>query len=267
MRTFIKGTRRLSEGRRALSTGLGVRQIRRNPENSSYVPEETDILVNWGQTGETYDYKPTWINDPRAVRVATSKVGTYDVLRENEVPTCMYTTAAETAYRWIEQGAKVLHRALDRGSQGRGITRVENSWDTTYVGGFYVQQFGDDDNVEYRVHVMDGEVIDTAQKRRRSRNNGYEGRFDSTIRSANNGWVFCREGVECAAGVNEAAIKAVEALGLDFGAVDIATNTAGGICVYEVNTAPGLEGTTLERYVDGLSLAIERRTDRAARGA
>ena len=45
-----------------------------------------------------------------------------------------------------------------------------------------------------------------------------------------------------------AAIKAVEALDLDFGAVDIIETRQGEIFVLEVNTAPGLEGKTVESY-------------------
>lgn len=49
------------------------------------------------------------------------------------------------------------------------------------------------------------------------------------------------------------AIKAVNALGLDFGAVDIVTEKNTGIpYVLEVNTAPGNEGTTTQKYVDSI---------------
>ena len=48
--------------------------------------------------------------------------------------------------------------------------------------------------------------------------------------------------------LKEAAVKAVNSLGLDFGAVDICEDEEGNPYVFEVNTAPGIEGTTVEKY-------------------
>ena len=50
------------------------------------------------------------------------------------------------------------------------------------------------------------------------------------------------------------AVNAVKALGLDFGAVDIIYNEKENqYYVLEVNTAPGLEGTTLIKYAERFS--------------
>lgn len=258
MRTFIKGTRRFSQGRRDLSRAMEVRQIRRNPENSSYEPEDTDVLLNWGQSGENYADIPTWINHPSAVAVATHKTNTFDRLRDSGVPTVEHTLSPGLASDWLESG-RVLHRALQRGSQGRGISEITRGGPVP-EGGFFVKVFGDAATKEYRIHVVDGEVIDRAEKRRRSRDNGYTGRFDQTVRSASNGWVFCRENLVVCESLDEAAINAIKALGLDFGAVDCALSSSGEVCVYEVNTAPGLEGTTLVRYTAALSAAVHSRS-------
>jgi len=51
-------------------------------------------------------------------------------------------------------------------------------------------------------------------------------------------------------------LASVMALGLDFGAVDIVYNENDNKAyVLEINTAPGLSGTTLEKYVEVFSHA------------
>ncbi|GAG47489.1 unnamed protein product, partial [marine sediment metagenome] len=74
---------------------------------------------------------------------------------------------------------------------------------------------------------------------------------DYQIRNTDNGWVYCRGGVDAPEAVITAAVRAVDCLGLDFGAVDIGYNEHYDRCaVFEVNTAPGLEGTTLDKYFE-----------------
>lgn len=258
MRILMKGTERFSEGRRDLARGLRIRQIRRT--NSRYVPRMGDILVNWGQCSEYYDESVTWLNSPDAVDGATRKDYCFGVWEAHDVPTVKYTNCQSTARRWVVQLGVVMHRSLNSSSQGRGITLCHNMSEVTEKsGGFFCQLFGTEDNKEYRIHVVDGEVIDTTQKRQRRRSNGYTGPTDRIIRSASNGWVFCRENLDCPEAANIAAIKAVKVMGLDFGAVDIAVSPTGQVCVYEVNTAPGLEGTTLSKYIGGIGSAITRR--------
>jgi glutathione synthase/RimK-type ligase-like ATP-grasp enzyme len=52
------------------------------------------------------------------------------------------------------------------------------------------------------------------------------------------------------------ATLTIGALGLDFGAVDILRTPDEVFKVIEVNTAPGVEGTTLQRYVDAFKKVI-----------
>lgn len=114
---------------------------------------------------------------------------------------------------------------------------------------------------EYRLHVFDGRVIDIQQKRKRKDIPNEE--IDYQIRNTASGWVYCRDDVDCPSSCSDIAIRAVAALGLDFGAVDIGYNRHTETpCVYEVNTAPGLEGTTLTRYQE----ALERRLPQIKRG-
>ena len=48
-----------------------------------------------------------------------------------------------------------------------------------------------------------------------------------------------------------AATNAIDAIGLDFGAVDVGYDEKTNTCVvYEINTAPGIEGSTVDWYAE-----------------
>jgi hypothetical protein len=56
------------------------------------------------------------------------------------------------------------------------------------------------------------------------------------------------------------AVEAVKALGLDFGAVDCCINTDGNPYVFEVNSGPGLEGTSFDKYIEAFNEAMSADT-------
>lgn len=62
-------------------------------------------------------------------------------------------------------------------------------------------------------------------------------------------------------GLAEESIKAVESLGLQFGAVDCVLDTDGKAWIIEVNTGPGLEGTAFKNYVAAFTKAINNIID------
>ena len=76
--------------------------------------------------------------------------------------------------------------------------------------------------------------------------------WTNEVRNYSNGWVFSanfeRSGDTWSDEVESEAIKAVKALNLDFGGVDVIWNRRQGVFVLEVNTACGLEGDTLTCY-------------------
>ena len=100
---------------------------------------------------------------------------------------------------------------------------------------------------EYRVHAHATEgVFFVQQKKKRE---GVDANFQ--IRNHANGFIYANEGVDVPAHVKEMCQKAIITLGLDFGAVDVIYNEKfNTYTILEVNTSPGLSGTTLEKYVE-----------------
>ena len=112
---------------------------------------------------------------------------------------------------------------------------------------------------EFRIHVFkrNGEyvVIDRQQKTLRTTHPTTGEPIDKTkvnfmIRNHRNGFIFQRNDIKVPADVEVQALKAMKVTGLDFGAVDVIWNEhEGRAYVLEINTAPGLEGTTLDNYI------------------
>jgi len=71
------------------------------------------------------------------------------------------------------------------------------------------------------------------------------------VRSHRLGWKISYTG-GCNPDLVDEARKAVQVLDLDFAAVDVAFGVVPGVRVLEVNTCPGLEAGTLQRYVDAI---------------
>jgi glutathione synthase/RimK-type ligase-like ATP-grasp enzyme len=243
-----------SNGARALAQALGARRLRRT---GTYTPRVNDTVINWGNSaGRRF---ARILNSYESVAIASDKLRTFRRFREaGNVPHPEWTTDRRVAEQWFREGDgrnKVVCRSLLRASEGRGIVVATNAGELVHAP-LYVRYFPK--QYEYRVHVLRGEIIDVAQKRLRNGEREREGR-NQYIRSHANGWIFAHENVQLPAAARQSAIAAVQSLGLDFGAVDLAVNSRGDIRVFEVNTAPGIEGQTVARYSTAFSNLLNRR--------
>jgi D-alanine-D-alanine ligase-like ATP-grasp enzyme len=107
--------------------------------------------------------------------------------------------------------------------------------------------------MEFRVHVFKGNdasfIVDIQRKIKKP---DAEVK-DWKIRNLDNGFIYARNGVEeiVPEDVRVQARCAFDLSGLDFGAVDVIFNEGQGRAyVLEINTAPGISGTTVENYAD-----------------
>ncbi len=230
--------------------------------SSTYRGNSSHVIINWGRHDlGALRADTVVINLPSAIKVAAHKIKTFTTLAEagmaNNLP--KFTTSKSEASRWITEDLddSVYCRTLINASEGRGIV-IASTTDELVDAPLYTSKIVVDR--ELRIHVFNGDVIDFAQKKRmsseRRENEGIVGDADEGIRSNSNGWIFAREGVNIPDSVREAAIKAVASCGLTFGAVDLAINQQGIPKIYEVNTAPGAEGRTVESYANAIDRLI-----------
>ena len=281
MRTLVISSRP-SRSATALARALGIRKLATSGNRIA----RPIRLLNWGCGVERFNERymnrllhrtmegARYINSPESVRVATNKLLTFQRLSEDpEIPIPEFTTDPIEAVRWESD---IVERHSLTGHSGEGI-RI-----CPYVEGrdegVVLDEFLEDAPLyvkymkkkhEYRVHVVlgratvqdstvQGEHTDVQQKRKRQETNNDEVNYQ--VRNHANGWVYCREELSIPQGMEALAVRVVRQLGLDFGAVDIIWNQKSNqMTVLELNSAPGLEGQTLEFYREHLGNLISQR--------
>lgn len=245
MRIKIFGYKPGSKSAKALADALGVKVLKH--EGSKYRPRQGDVIINWGSSRVPEAYRGVPILNP-ANRVAyiSNKLTAFQLFKEKEVPIPDFTTDKETAKEWVAGGKIVVCRQVLNGHSGEGIVIAEKEIDIVDAPCYtaYIKK-----DAEYRVHVMkfqEGyEVID-AQRKIRDPNREPT---NWKVRSHHNGFLFARDNLVLPEVVRTAATQALEAAGLDFGGIDIVfKQRANKAFVLEVNTAVGLENTTVTNY-------------------
>jgi hypothetical protein len=251
MKLFInpykKGSKSVSELKAGLTEeGLNVKLIKKIFSRYVHKPQE-HLVVNWGDSG-CKEYE-NMLNKPSAVSLAANKLHTFITLKEQEVQSVPAFTEAADAVKFLEAkpGRSIYCRTKLSGSQGDGIVLAKTA-DEIVPAKLYTGGLTDKKRKEFRVHVFKDDVLHVQQKRRR---NGYKENpdFSDEVRNIKGGWIFGIQDVVIADETKATCVTAVKALGLDFGAVDVLETPNGKGWVLEVNTACGLEGTTVSKYV------------------
>lgn len=227
---------------RALAAGLHGHRV--YPDRK-YKRREGDVIINWGSSTV-----PNWdsegiINPPEAVKLASNKIKCLERLTLRGVPCLEYTVDSEVARGWIRDGHIIFARHKLTGHSGEGLVVFPNKYETLKGAKLYTK--GISSTGEYRVHVFQGEILDYRKKSRAYDSEPTE--IEDRVRTNGNGWIFREHNLKRLKRIEKLAKDAVEALGLDFGAVDIIKDEDGNVFVCEVNTAMALETRTLERYL------------------
>jgi glutathione synthase/RimK-type ligase-like ATP-grasp enzyme len=243
MRLYVAPYKLGSESGKLLARSLGAL---RTEGNKSYRHPST--FINWGNSSLSVSGRGVRrvLNRPAGVAIASNKLKAFNVLSTYGVPILEYTTDITKAKAWVESDGVVYGRSILNGSQGVGIKIITGDDYSFPMCPLYTRAVIGKGVQEFRVHVAGGKVIDFTRKRRRS---GEDVQADNYVRNYDNGWVFCRQDEALPDMVQVASLMAVKALGLDFGACDILFKD-NKVYILEVNTAPGIEGSTLEKYIN-----------------
>lgn len=246
MKAYIYTYNKGSEGAKALSQALNVKRIKH--DNSKFRGRPDKTVINWGAS-KISDQAAVCkvINKSEAVMLSSNKLKSFELFKEHDVSIPPFWKTKEEACEYLAENINnsIVCRCILNGHSGNGIVIAGNQGDLVdaplYVG--YIPK-----KHEYRYHVFNGKVIDVQRKARNK--DVPDENVNWKVRNHDNGFIFMREGVEIVEAAANEAIKAVNALGLDFGAVDIIYNEKQDkYYVLEVNSAPGLTGTTLDNYV------------------
>jgi glutathione synthase/RimK-type ligase-like ATP-grasp enzyme len=227
-------------------------KVRRRYSDGTLEVKPWNVFINWGSSTTIPTGGNRVVNPVERIALASDKLRTFQAL-ENvagiRIPA--FTTDRSVATGWLRDGVVVVCRTVLSGHSGAGIVLAQSE-DQLVNAPLYVQYVKK--AKEFRCHVAFGEVIDVQEKRKRA---GYEGATNFQVRNHHTGWVYCREDIQEPTGLKPMALQVVSTLGLDFGAVDIIYNAKRNeLYVLEVNTAPGIENTTVEKYATAFVRAL-----------
>lgn len=247
---FLYSWNEHSKGARLLTKELGIKRIKH--EGSHFKPNSSKTVINWGAG---WSFPSNWpigdqvniINRPVQVSQCQNKSLFFQMLHPGSSPvarTPRYSCGVKPTW-----GTIVVERHVLNGHSGNGI-KIKEPGEELSDAPLYVEYVKKDS--EYRIHLMriggQIEVIDIQRKIR----DPNRVPTDWKVRSHANGFIFVRNGVTPPEDVVEQARLAFVVSALDFGAVDVLYNKSKqSAYVLEINTAPGLCGTTVKKYAEG----------------
>lgn len=253
MTKFIYSYNQYSEGAKLLAQTMGVKRIKHT--NSRYRHRRGNQVINWGSSSmPIVDNGGSVLNLPRNVGINSNKLLFFQCQADGYAGefarTPEWTTDQEVARSWIASGVATVARTVLSGHSAEGLFIIPgNAPPEAFVEAplytKYVKKIS-----EWRVHIVGGNVIDVQKKMKKQ---DFEGERNTQVRNLANGYIYGREFDDLPEDVTEQAKKAFACSGLDFGAIDVVFNRSEDKAyVLEINTAPGLTGTTLTKYAEAL---------------
>lgn len=253
MRKRILPYKKGSKSARLLAEYLGCKRLK--VTNSLFIGKTSDTIINWGSQKEVAGNARV-LNKPSNVYKASNKMVAFKALQEAQVSIPSFYTSKDS----LPLVGTYMARTQLSGHSGAGI--VTGTVEELPECSLYTQYIHK--VKEYRCIVVGSSVVDFKQKKKRASTRDEEGNVieeerithDEYIWNLDGGYVFARSDVNKPDGIDTLSIDAVSCLGLDFGAVDIIEDEEGKLYVLEVNTAFGLEGTTIELVGNAIASSL-----------
>lgn len=253
-----------SSSAKDLAVALGVKRIKR--EKSTFKGGPHTTVINWGSSSMDIPVVVGRVlNFSEYVNVASNKLSALRKMSEYGVTIPNFCTLDQgNYYRWLNIGTTVIGRKILNGHSGEGIVIFEPDEDYNDEDFDQCQLFTQyiPKKEEWRIHCMKDEdgVTQVIGVQRKGLSPEFKDREDINwkVRNLSNGFIYVRnDGRVPPDLVLDSAKLSVSALSLDFGAVDVIWNEKQQRAyVLEVNTAPGLTGTTITEYVEAFRRVI-----------
>ena len=181
---------------------------------------------------------------------SVDKLTQYKWFAENNIPTLEFTTDRQVVNAWLDNNHIVFGRKYLNASCGKGIMVIEPDPLGEVFSDCPVYTKYKKKKREFRVHVFKDQVVNVTEKKRRKE---FDGERDTKIRNLANGYVFVQSVENEPEGLRELALKAAGVSKSDFRGVDIGYNEKKDeLFVIEVNSAPGIQGTNVQKYLDAI---------------
>jgi glutathione synthase/RimK-type ligase-like ATP-grasp enzyme len=256
MRYRVLPYKKGSKSAKALAEALGGKVLRL--EGSTFKCGYEDVVINWGSSdcSEMVDNMTKHLEYPDNTKMfnwmphlmqrATNKLSFFELMKDTGLTPEFWTSEDEIP----DEEYPIVCRTTLSGHSGDGIVIADNREELASAKLFvkYIKK-----KEEYRVHVgRTGDTVNTISVQRKARRlSTPDEEVDWQVRNLAGGFVYVREGFTLPSACEEAAHSCLRQTGLDFGAVDVIWNeTQEKAYVLEINTAPGLEGQTVESYAD-----------------
>lgn len=209
---------------------------------------KVDVLIRWGSRA-TVPLKPVrYINSLKGLTKASNKLKSLDYLKAAGIKVPTVYMADDPNIQFPCLGRKEHHVG---GTDIELCMQMSDYFDVKDKCAFWTKYIPT--RTEYRVHVYRGEKIKVSQKTLTNP----DARKNVWIRNFENGYTFMQPKDKPKSHAIGMAVDAVDALDLNFGAVDLIIGDNGEPVVLEVNTAPGAKAdSTLEAYVTAFKADI-----------
>lgn len=232
MKVFIAYSNRSCVTGKALKLALEGKRKKTNRK------AKCDLFIRWGNTEEFTNTRCVkQLNTLEAVKRTVNKLDMLNALKSSGVPTPDFNTDISLIDSFKDETGNVYIRSKD------GVVRYATDYcpvrDSYYTKPIPLKRR------EYRVHVFNGKVIGIYEKVPLTSDR------PALFKSDTCKFVRCDPNISRVdQNAQEICIQALNSLGLLCGGVDLIRDKNKNFFVCEVNSAPGLNSSNIQRWVD-----------------